>query len=263
MKFSESLRLVLAAKALNALLPSKLGELSKAYFLKVDAQVVASKALSAVVLEKALDLGGLCTVLLAGVVLAPDWTRTIGLGAIIALGVLVVLCLVLVLPLKVLFGKLKDIHPWLTRFARFLEGWDEVIGGWKGRGGMLPGILLLSIFLWCLHVLQIYLFFPSLNEVVPVAPALAFIPLAILIGLLPVTIGGMGTRDSALIFLFAAYAGAPVVAGVGLLCSMRYWVDSLLGVPFFHRYASRVGEDKGGKDYSPQRREGRRDGVSF
>jgi hypothetical protein len=47
----------------------------------------------------------------------------------------------------------------------------------------------------------------------------------------------MGTRDSALIYLFASYESAALMAGIGILCSMRYWVDTLLGLPFFHVYS--------------------------
>jgi uncharacterized membrane protein YbhN (UPF0104 family) len=66
---------------------------------------------------------------------------------------------------------------------------------------------------------------------------LAYVPISIFVGLLPLTIGGMGTRDSALIYLFAAYEPASVMAGIGLLCSMRYWMDTLVGLPFFHAYS--------------------------
>jgi hypothetical protein len=61
----------------------------------------------------------------------------------------------------------------------------------------------------------------------------------------------MGTRDSALILLFAPYADAALVAGVGLLCSMRYWMDTLLGVPFFHGYTSRMGDPRKELDVDP------------
>lgn len=242
MSLMGSVRLVMAAKALNALVPSKLGEMSKAYFLRMDGQVDTGQSISAVVLEKVLDMGGLCTVLLLGVCLAPERTQVIWIGTVIAGGVLAMVAVVLVISLRGLAERLRRWDRRLAKVAQLLMGWDSVLAGWKGRGGALPAILGLSVLLWCLHVLQIYLFFPSLRHPVPLAPALAYIPLSILVGLLPITIGGMGTRDSALIVFFAPYAGAALMAGVGLLCSMRYWVDTLLGVPLFHKYASRIGQ---------------------
>jgi hypothetical protein len=66
---------------------------------------------------------------------------------------------------------------------------------------------------------------------------LAYVPIGLGIGSLPFTIGGLGTRDSARIYLFAPYESAAFMAGIGLLCSMRYWVDTLPGLPFFHVYS--------------------------
>jgi hypothetical protein len=73
--------------------------------------------------------------------------------------------------------------------------------------------------------------------VVGIRLVFAYVPIAIFIGLLPITIGGMGTRDAALMALFAPYEGAALMAGIGLLCSTRYWLDSLLGWPFFQAYS--------------------------
>jgi len=237
---AESVRMVMAGKALNALVPSKLGEMSKAYFLKLGGEVDTGQSVSAVILEKVMDLAGLCTILLLGVFLAPGFTEPVLAGAAISAGVLGGVACLLVLPLGGLGRKLAGHGGKWKRLGQLLTGWDAVLAVWRGRGSTLLWILALSTFLWGLHVLQIYLFFPSLNHPVPVPPALAYIPLGILAGLLPITIGGMGTRDTALILLFAPYADAAVMAGVGLLCTMRYWADTLFGVPFFHRYTRRI-----------------------
>jgi hypothetical protein len=70
---------------------------------------------------------------------------------------------------------------------------------------------------------------------------IAYVPISIFIGLLPITIGGVGTRDAALIHLFAPYASPAMMAGIGLLCSLRYVLDSLIGLPFFRAYLSAKG----------------------
>ena len=242
MSLGESVRVVMAGKALNALVPSKLGEMSKAYFLKRDPRVDTCQAVSVVILEKVLDMGGLCAVLLLGVLISISSTRTpaVWIGAAIAGGALATVAFLLVVRLRGLADVLVKVSPKLEKVGRLVGGWDLVLSGWKRRRGALALIVGLSILLWGLHVLQIYLFFPSLRQDVPVAPVMAFVPLAILVGLMPVTIGGMGTRDSALILLFSPYAGAATMAGVGVLSSMRYWVDTLLGTPFFFRYTRRA-----------------------
>ena len=61
----------------------------------------------------------------------------------------------------------------------------------------------------------------------------AVVPIAIFVGLVPVTIAGMGTRDAALIYLFSAYASDSASITVGLFFSLlRYWVLALAGIPF-------------------------------
>jgi uncharacterized protein (TIRG00374 family) len=233
----EATRLVLAGKALNALVPSKLGEMSKAYFLKTQANLELSTGGALVLLEKALDVAGLCTVLLAGVLLTPrrgPVEMSAALAAGLAIAAVAMLCTL----------KTAGWQRWhysnsgrLRRLTALLAGWDAILAQWRQHGTRFVGILALSVGLWLLHLVQIYLFFVTLHSSVAVKTVFAYVPMSIFIGLLPFTIGGMGTRDSALILLFAPYENAVVMAGVGVLCSMRYWMDTLLGLPFFHRYA--------------------------
>jgi uncharacterized protein (TIRG00374 family) len=236
----ESVRLNMAGKALNALVPSNMGEMSKAYFLKRDdAGVDMACAVSAVLLEKMLDLWGLCAVLLLGVILTPEPTPAVWTGWLIAGAVLAGIGVILILPVEVLGRPFANRGYRLSKIADFFAGWDMLLRGLKARDHGLVKTLGLSVLVWMLHVLQLYLFFPTLRHPVPVAPALAYLPLAVLAGFLPVTVGGMGTRDSALILLFASYADSALMAGIGLLCTVRYWVDTLMGVPFFHQLAAR------------------------
>jgi uncharacterized membrane protein YbhN (UPF0104 family) len=226
-----------------------MGEMSKAYFLKMSSESGLDHAIAAVLLEKLLDVGGLCTVLLIGSLVAPERTHVLWFGALMAAAYLAMVAFLLFVPLRGLGGRLLNWSVWFNWLGRLLIGWNALLRGWKEGSGLLSRILGFSLLVWILHVVQIYLFFPSLNYSVPVAPALALIPLSVFVGLLPITIGGMGTRDSALIVLFAPYAGATLMAGVGLLCSLRYWVDTLLGIPFLHYYTRRVVEVQGGKSW--------------
>ena len=54
---------------------------------------------------------------------------------------------------------------------------------------------------------------------------------AIFAGLLPVTLWGIGTRDVALVWMFADVAPAPAMAVVGMLTALRYIVPGLAGIP--------------------------------
>ncbi len=236
LRLGESARLILAGKALNAFVPSKLGEMSKAYFLNRHSNVALSRGVALVVLEKVLDVAGLCTLVLVGVLGAPrrgGLEVTAGLAALLFIAMV---GLLLTLPTRGLHRLLPAGWPLMNRLQNLLADWDVTVTAWKQRPARLLGIVALSCLLWFLHLLQIYLFFPTLHSTVGIQAVFAYVPISIFIGLLPVTIGGMGTRDSALILLFAPYESASVMAGVGLLCSLRYGVDTLMGLPFFHRY---------------------------
>lgn len=234
----EAVKLILAGKALNALLPSKLGETSKAYFLKTHADVPLPQGVALVLLEKVLDVAGLCVMMLGGMVLHPQP------GAVEILAVLIAVA-ALAMSAGILTCRLSSLQRWLPariglvrRLLSLCTSWDAILAHWHRHRARLLGIVGLSCLLWALHLLQITLFFVALHSQVPLRMIFAYVPLSIFIGLLPLTIGGMGTRDSALIVLFAPYENAVVMAGIGLLCSLRYWLDSLLGLPFFHAYTS-------------------------
>lgn len=236
MGLPEATRLILASKALNALVPSKLGEMSKAYFLKTRANLALSTGSALVVLEKALDVVGLCTLLLVGVFLAPRHGAVEALATLmagLAMALVVGLCTCNTGGLRRWLHGRRGLAP---QGLALLDSWETILTRWKAQQVRLAGIVLLSLGLWLLHLAQIYLFFVALRSHVAVQTVFAYVPLSIFIGLLPLTIGGMGTRDSALILLFAPYENAVVMAGVGVLCSLRYWLDTLLGLPFFQRY---------------------------
>jgi len=100
-------------------------------------------------------------------------------------------------------------------------------------------VLVVSIFLWFLHIAQFLVVFRALHSDVSAFLVFGLVPLAILVGLIPLTVAGVGTRDSAMIYFFAPYESPALVAGVGLFSSLRYFVPGLLGLPFLNRYIVR------------------------
>jgi uncharacterized protein (TIRG00374 family) len=97
-----------------------------------------------------------------------------------------------------------------------------------------------SVFLWSLHLLQIWFFILALRAWAPFLANLALSPLAILAGLLPLTFAGVGTRDAALIFFYKPFFSAPVAAALGLLCTSRYLLPAIGGLPFLGQYLPTV-----------------------
>jgi hypothetical protein len=132
-------------------------------------------------------------------------------------------------------GKMK------AKLAKFGASWAEMHEYFWSSKVRLAKVTLTSVFIWFLHLLQIWLFILALRAWVPFLTNLALSPLAILAGLLPVpTFGGAGTRDGALVALYAPYFATPVALALGLLCTARYILPAIGGLPFAGQYLAAV-----------------------
>jgi hypothetical protein len=129
------------------------------------------------------------------------------------------------------------LHPKLVSLE---HGWREAVNGLWRRPGRGLLIVLISLASWVVQFVQIWLFALALGTAVPLAANLALAPLAILVGLLPFTLAGIGTRDAALILLYQPYMAEPVAAALGLLFTLRYLLPALAGLPFLAQYMAVV-----------------------
>jgi len=236
-------RVILASNTLNVILPSKLGDMAKPYFHSRRGELKTGVGLVLVVIEKLLDVGALCALVLLGILSLQerDW-KILTYAAIAFSGVILTAYLFLGDPrTRGIYGLLIRRAP--SKLTSWIEGfladWATVLSDLKGTKGRFPSIQALSLLLWLLHLFQIYLFFLTLKHPTSILLVYALVPIALFIGLLPISFAGIGTRDSALIYLFGPYASPSLMAGVGILCSLRYFVPALFGLPFFHNYMMR------------------------
>lgn len=259
-----SIGMILAGQTMNIVLPSKMGDLTKAYFLKKTGAMDLPRATNLVVFEKMLDLGSLCFLALLGVVacfaLGLQVENT-GRFAALALftGLLSGAVLTIILSLyfiptdripfyQSLLNFLSGRSGALGKVHRLFESSHEVMAMLQSRHARRDLLAGLSVGLWVLHLVQIYFFFLSLNAPVPWLDFCALMPLAIFIGLLPISLFGLGTRDAAMIFLFAPYHPAAVIAGAGFYVSLRYFIPAAAGLPFLQHYLSLNREAQGASE---------------
>ncbi|WP_041933119.1 lysylphosphatidylglycerol synthase transmembrane domain-containing protein [Gloeothece verrucosa] len=239
--FIEANRLILGASVLNMVLPSKMGDIAKAYFMKDRGHLSGSLALSLVIFEKACDMLSLLLWCVFGLfIYSPKdsffWVMTLAVAAGLILGLLLLgsrqfAAVFFVNAIKIAPKKIKK------KLSSAQTAWEEMHSYfWSDRQQLLK-ISLTSIFIWFLHLLQIWLFMVALRAWVPFWVNFALSPLAILAGLLPLTFAGVGTRDGALVFLYAIspsppYFGEATAAALGLLCTSRYFLPAIIGLPF-------------------------------
>lgn len=234
--FWESNRLILLASVLNLVLPSKMGDMAKAFFMADRGHLKGALALSLVVFEKACDMASLLAWCAFGLCIYPRkdaffWVMT----AAVAGGFFF---LALLLGSRVFatlfFSIVMRLGP--KKLSKKMESlsmaWAEMHGYFWRAPSHFVAVAFSSIFLWFLHLLQIWLFTLSLRTEVPFIANLALSPLAILAGLLPLTFAGVGTRDAALVFLYAPYMASADAAALGVLCTMRYVLPAIAGLPF-------------------------------
>lgn len=238
--FAEANRLILVASVLNMVLPSKMGDIAKAYFIKERGHLSGSLSLSLVVFEKACDMLSLLLWCVFGLILYPnkDWLFWVMTGSVI-FGLVVGLLLLGSRSFgKLFFAIAKAIAPKKLRdkLEKLRGAWAEMHDYfWRDKVQLIK-ITTTSVFIWFLHLLQIWFFILSLRAWTPFLANLALSPLAILAGLLPLTFAGVGTRDAALIAFYQPYFNAPTAAALGLLCTSRYLLPAIGGLLFLGQY---------------------------
>ncbi|MCK5160805.1 MAG: flippase-like domain-containing protein [Candidatus Aureabacteria bacterium] len=234
-----SLKLYFAGNSLNVVLPSKIGDMSKAIFLKKEGIIGLPAGFSSVVAEKIFDVAGLSVVMLTGLALLPpnsNFTPQIK-HTIVAVGLVF-----LFLPSLIYFFDFKRFK-FLKRFAALDKIFLEVqnfLENMKKKPAKLVLAAILSVASWFIQVFQIFCFFKAFSNDAEIVLTFALVPIAIFIGLIPIAFAGIGTRDKALIVLFGWY-GYPdyLMAAVGLMCTVRYIIPALCGLPFMIKYFSK------------------------
>lgn len=243
----ESVSLILASQTMNLVLPSKMGDLTKSVFLHRTGALDLPRALAVVVIEKMLDLGMLAAIMLVGVAflavrhqLPPAQAAAAAVAALIGAAAVVVVALVYFVPPNKLPGVRRGLdwlgrRPRMGKVAALLATSRDVVALLQSRGARRSIILAMTVAIWVCHMIQIWLFFASTGVRAPLAQFASMVPLGIFVGLLPITIGGFGTRDAAFVYLFAQFPRAAVLAG-SLYVNLRYILPSIAGIPFLNRY---------------------------
>ncbi len=238
--FAEANRLILAASVLNMILPSKMGDIAKAYFMRDRGGLDGPLALSLVVFEKTCDMLSLLMWCVFGLLVFPLEGRLFDVLTFTVAGGLAAGILLLASRgfARAFFrlGRVIAVGGLRSKLVRLEQAWDEMHGHFWSDPPQLARVAVTSLVIWFFHLFQIWLFTRAVRAEVPFVANLALAPLAILAGLLPLTFAGVGTRDAAIVALYRPFLSPPAAAAVGLLCTSRYLLPALGGLPFLGRY---------------------------
>jgi uncharacterized protein (TIRG00374 family) len=249
--FLEANRLILAASTFNMVLPSKMGDILKAYFMSKGGAISGPLSLSIVVVEKTSDMLSLLLWCAFGLALYPAkdalfWTLTAGVIVGLVAGAVLLASRRFT---GIFFNSAAQFIPAgkIDNVRKLEAAWLEMQDFISSDKLRLSWVSLLSVFIWFLHLVQIWLFILTLRAFAPFLAAVALAPLAIFAGLVPLTFAGIGTRDAALIFLFRPYLNPPTAAALGVFCTARYLIPAIAGLPFIHYYLGRIGAERIGQ----------------
>lgn len=227
--FVDCFCMIMGTLPLTSITPSKSGDVIKAYYLKD--RVPITETIGSVLTERVLDVFALILFCLIGLAFYQQSKM------IMIITITILFCIVGFFLLSHKEIKLPIKESWNEKLQNILLATKTLT---KSKRSFLI-VLIYTFSLWFLAVIQTIIFFLSLGVNVPLSFTMANIPIAIFIGQLPVTLGGMGTRDAAIIFLFSNYAASSELLGVGILFSaFRYWLLSVIGIPFMRKMMNKV-----------------------
>jgi len=221
--WQRAFHLTMAAWPISSITPSKAGDLIKAYYLR--REVPATVSAGSLLAERAVDVAVLGAMSLIGSAFfdKPAITAFSGLILVGIIGFFV-------------------IAPWTRRFPlkpTWRERVDLILSSTYALShspSLLATTIGLTLFNWVVTVLTAWILFQAVNADVPLLYTFAGLPPALFAGLMPFTLGGMGTRDSVIMLLFDGYSTSAQSLTVGILYAFfGRWLLSILGIPFLQR----------------------------
>lgn len=228
--YLRSLDAILSTWPMGVITPSRMSDILRAVVLRDICPTWEGSG--GVLAEKMVDVQSLCLLAIVGSV----WTGLWPVGAI-ALGL--VLALWIGVFAVVLSGRYRRL-PLLRRRADKLDKLVRVFEALRDRPGYFVAVSVTSILAWILAVAIIWALTMAFDARVDFVQCLALWPLAVFVGMLPLTVAGMGTRDAGFVSLLALTAAhgvqeAPVLAATFTYALLTAWAVAALGLPFMVR----------------------------
>ena len=204
--YKKCLCLYLASIPLSKISPANLGDLSKAYYLKEEIPV--SKNAGAILAESFLDVLVLLILVLVGSLISKMKSFLF-----IDLAGLFFVLLFFIFVAKFRLNRAKN---WQGRLENFFDIFKKL----AGRPLYFLSVMFYSFLIWLSGLIFVKICFVSLGGSVPTSSLVIFQPMVALISLLPVTISGIGVRETSMLYFYSNFSAAPIILSVGLLYSL-------------------------------------------
>jgi len=237
-KFSTSFKSYFLASSINLVLPSKLGDLGKGIICeKIDNKKYPFEIHIFSLYEKVSDLfaiffiGSISSLLFRFFTLninQVNYFSHIDFFMVDKFELLIYIFTILLFFLLLPFNYIKRIHG----FRKYLPPkiYSLISFGSNFSFRNFFAYQLNSLITWFLHLLQICIFAKSININLFSLPGLLIIVYTILFGLLPISFGGVGTREAVLVFFLSPYYGQVLPLLLGALLTARYLFPAIVSL---------------------------------
>lgn len=233
----ESIRFIIACGPLNLIFPAKAGSFSKSFFMKEEGYLELRPAVSMAFYEKCSDVAALSLIFIFSFILTPAANVLIVTVLVVTSFFLILYLGLHIVKLNLIIERSLSVKYEKSRVLKILYTalnaiFDYILQVKKQKKRLLM-INLISILIWVNSILQFIFFFKMFGFQVPVPTIFLNISCAIFIGILPVSLCGIGTRDAAIIYLFRDILSYNEAVFIGIASTLRYIFPALIGLPFF------------------------------
>jgi glycosyltransferase 2 family protein len=201
--FAEVMRIFFVSTFVGTFLPANIGGDAVRAYRMTRLNVRGRDAVASVFMDRMLGVASILVMAAVGLLLARDLARnrTIVLSLAVAASACVATLVVIFSdPAARLAGGLIAMAP--ARLRGFGDGLLASIRRYSSYHGRLGNVLLGSIAVQTLRIVQAYFLGHGLGIAAPLATYFAFVPLILLVMLLPVTFNGIGTSQAAFVWFF-------------------------------------------------------------
>jgi len=233
LSLGECFRQIAATGSVNLLVPSKLGTLGKAWILYKKEDQGKAMPTAMVLYEKLSEIMGMCASILVCFAFSTLNNTLVYVVAVLAALYLAWFILIHVWDFTPrLLGPFHPKGKWSTKLYNLLSTVDLYCRDPRVSPARRWQVNLLSLILWANHCFQMALFFYMLNLAMNPADAVLGVIAGVVVGLLPIALAGIGTRDLALVYVFRGVLSLDQAVSLGMLFLSRYLISALVGLPF-------------------------------
>ena len=218
-------RIFLITSFVGTALPAGGADVTRAYTLSRYTDD-GSEAIASVAVDRLLGVSALLVLAVLGLILWTGTTTPLLARLVVGLSVLTAIALLGAFWASEVLRRVVPPALRRTSLSRWLIEVADSVARYRGRRGVLLTVFGLSVVVQWLRILEVFLLGGSLGIPVDLSYYLVFMPMGLLVFMLPVSIAGIGLPQGAIVWLLRP-AGVPDVQAFAL--STLFVVVGLIG----------------------------------